>query len=481
MICLLFFSAAHATSAQEHARTLASQAQNIAQTTSPSTIPGFKTDAPPETAFNDHHALEAATANVLTHNEAAQFVQKSAETRPYFQIDIEKDPIIENSLEAIQNPEKVLETPIENRETSTEYDIITCQESKPSIEVTCSKNLLPPEFWVEPAKYSNWWCAAGNHRPDDPSCSAKAYYNPARMYEPEHIHIQKESWTSTCQTLEEKAKRGICKLVKQECPGGCETREVVGKLGDKAVTRLITRDCWRYEITYVCSHPSPNTCEALRKQGCEQIQSECLTKIGNTCVEWNQTYRCPKQKSASSSRPICRSQSPAYSCPAYGKIEAGTLTRESPNTDLNEVVSKLQILREIQDEMRASGDPQAPPPLFKGNRGACTIAFAGFKNCCTDGNGWGVSLGLSGCGKEDTDLAERKQKGLVTRLAPTAQKKYWAFVPAKNVSPAVSRANSPACFTNKAGRSWVWGGEMQKILSAAGLQWTSSLGLILIN
>ena len=43
------------------------------------------------------------------------------------------------------------------------------------------------------------------------------------------------------------------------------------------------------------------------------------------------------------------------------------------------------------------------------------MLFCGFcsgTNCCTDGKGWGVSLGLSECGGEDKDLADRQAKGL---------------------------------------------------------------------
>ncbi len=36
------------------------------------------------------------------------------------------------------------------------------------------------------------------------------------MYEAEKIHIQKETWASTCQILEEKERLGLCHLIKKK-------------------------------------------------------------------------------------------------------------------------------------------------------------------------------------------------------------------------------------------------------------------------
>jgi hypothetical protein len=434
MLSLLFFSVAHA-SPQEHARKLQQQTQRIAQTTSPRAIPGFTTATPPESSLNDHHALESATSQAFTSNDAADFLRRSAETRPYFRIDLENDSLIENSEASVQDPEAILAGPLENREPLTKYEIVLCQESKPKTELKCAKNLLPPEFDVTPAKYSHYWCAVGRHRPDDASCQAKTYYNPARMYEPEKVHIQKEIWTSTCQTLEEKERLGLCRLIKKECPGGSETRDVVGKMGDKAVTRPITRDCWRYELTYSCAHPSPNTCEALRQAGCEQIKSTCLTKIGDVCVEWKQTFRCPTQKRVFK-RKISRAP--------YRLPRIPLPTQEAPNNDMAEAISKLQILQETQDELRVGGEATSLPLIFKGRSCACTIAFAGFKNCCTDGKGWGVSLGLSGCDGEDKDLAERQQKGLCHEVG--------TYCAEKVLGVCIRKKRRYCCFPSKLSR-----------------------------
>ncbi|HQS84682.1 MAG TPA: conjugal transfer protein TraN [Alphaproteobacteria bacterium] len=419
----------------EHAQKLQQQGQRTAQTTNPNVIPDFKTDSPPETALNDHHALEAAIPHAGSKSEAADFIRHSAETRPYFRLDLDNDPLIANSQASVDTPQAVLAKPLENRELHAEFKFFTCEESKPKTELKCSKNLLPPVFDVQPAKYANFWCSAGNHRPDDPHCSAKTYYNPARMYEPEKINIKKELWTSTCGVLEEKERLSLCRLIKKECPGGKETRDVVGTMGDKTVTRAITRDCWRYELTYSWAHSGENTCESFRKDGCEQIKSDCLTKIAGTCVTWTQTFRC-FSRGKESKRKVCGSP--------YTLSDDSLSAQEAPNNDMAEAIAKLQVLQEVQGELRAGGDAAAFPLIFKGESRACTIAFAGFKNCCRNGKGWGVSLGISGCDGEEMDLAERQRRGLCHEIGTYCAKKVLKI--------CVRKKRRSCCFPSKLSR-----------------------------
>ncbi len=431
MLFLMLISNAFAS--YEHARRLQQHAQRGAQTTSPRTIPGFCTSTPPEVSFNDHQALESATTHVFSQNKTAKDLKTSAEERPYFKIDSERDPLISHSRASVQTPRAVLSGVLERREPSLTFTTHICLESKPDQTFTCSKSLLPPAFSVEPAKYSNYWCAMGNHRPDDPSCAAKTYFNPARMYEAEKVHIQKETWTSTCQTLEEKERLGLCFLIKKECPGGPETRDVVGTMGEKTVTRPITRDCWREVLTYGCGFSSPNTCESLRNRGCEQVKSECIRKIAGTCVEWKQTFRCRQTEKVRSL------QTTPYRLPTTPRPRT-----DPPNRDLNEAISKLQVLQEVQNELRAEGEATSLPLMFKGQGQACTIAFGGFKNCCTNGSGWGVSLGLSGCDAEERDLAERQAKGLCHEIG--------TYCAEKALGVCIRKKRSSCCFPSKLAR-----------------------------
>jgi conjugal transfer mating pair stabilization protein TraN len=109
-----------------------------------------------------------------------------------------------------------------------------------------------------------------------------------------------------------------------------------------------------------------------------------------------------------------------------------------------EAISKLSVLQEVQGELRAEGQATSLPLIFKGRSCACTIAFAGFKNCCTDGKGWGVSLGLSGCNGEEKDLAERQKKGLCHEIG--------TYCAEKVLGVCIRKKHRYCCFPSKLSR-----------------------------
>ncbi len=417
---------------------ISAQALASPKNLNPELVPGFKTAHPKETSLNDHNALATATERVFNRDEHSQHLKQVAETRPYFVIDLEKDPIIKNSTAAVQDPESVLSSDIHNRRPLTKYVIKTCQESKPSTEFKCSKTLLSMEVHIDPAKYSNWWCRANRHRPDDPQCRAKKYYDPPKMYEPERIHVTNENWASTCQGLEASS---TCRLVKRICPKGPETREISGTIGNdrKPTIHKQWRSCWRYEHVYVCSHPSSNNCEPLRKAACEQMDSECLKKIDGVCVEWQQTYRCPIGHCPKE----IRENRERVSSGKYNLPQGGTSVTHTPNQDMNEAIAKLSIFQEMQAEIKMT--PSGPIHVFKGQGRRCTIAFGKFKNCCTNGKGWGVSLGLSGCNGEERDLADREKKGLCVSIGTYCAQKL-------PVVGCIRKKRTHCCFPSKLSR-----------------------------
>lgn len=410
-----------------------SEIQNLTRSKDPKSLPGFETDFPPEMSLNDIDALEDAASTAFDRNKEAQVLKKIAETRPYFVVDGDHDPIFKNAKEAATNPKAFLDGPVRNKNPQTTYERKVCRESRPNTELKCSKILLAPKIHIEPAKYSNYWCSAGNHRPDDPHCGAKTYFSPARKYQDEVVTIVNEEWTNGCHTLEKKAKTGICRRVKVVCPKGKETREVSGNIGttDKVESRLVTRPCWRYEEVYECSHPSPNNCEPLRQSSCQQLHSKCITKIGTECVEWEQTYRCPKD-----------SLDPLYHDVSKGGYEPPEIEADlsyEANTEMNDALAKLSIFQEIQKGMRADGSLDSIT-VFKGNGLKCTLGFANYKNCCTT-KGWGD---LNSCGGEEKDLAERQKRGLCVEVGSYCAEKVFGV--------CIRKKRSSCCFPSKLAR-----------------------------
>lgn len=413
-------------------------AMNTAKSTSPSVVPGFTSANPPETQFNNVHALEGSSQNVFLHNETAKMLKHTAETRPYFPIDLNSDPLIKHSNESVNDPEKILRSGIASKKLNTNYVIKTCREVKPPVEFRCSKNLVPPTIHVDPAKYSNFWCRSGKHQPDDPKCKAKKYYPTPRMYQEEKVYVSPEVWTSDCGTMGTETQNRSCRLVLETCPGGAEVRTVISTVGPQKTPtpRQVKRPCWRYEYVYACAYPSMNNCGALRNSNCEQIDSKCLNEFAGNCIEWEQTYRCPTHGGDERELP---SQGGFVLSPEEAAPEG------VPNGDMSEALAKLYVLKDIQDDLRINEKANVNAiQIFKGSSRKCTIAFGNFKNCCTDGKGWGVSLNLSGCDKEDKDLATRQKKGLCVKLGTYCAEKF--------LGTCIRKKKAYCCFPTKLAR-----------------------------
>lgn len=414
-------------------------AMKTTQTTSPSVVPGFGSDKPPEVNLNKVSTLDGATQGVFIHDETAKGLKRTSETRPYFPLDLSSDPLIKNSNEAVQDPEKVLRSDLYNTTSPSNYVIKTCREARPPIEFKCSKTLVPPTIHVKPAKYSHYWCTSGKHRPDNPKCKSKKYYPVPRMYEAEKVEESPEAWTSDCGTMGTATGDRSCRLVSTSCPQGAETRTVMVTMGSKKTPtpREVTRSCWRYEYLYACDYPSSNTCGYLRNSSCEQMGSTCLKERFGVCIEWEQTYRCPTSVGQEKER-ISKGE--------FRLSPEEPLSPPVPNKDMQEALAKLYVLKDIQDDLRANetSNNAGAIQVFKGSVGKCTIAFGNFKNCCSGGKGWGVSLNLSGCDKEDKQLAKDQKKGLCVKLG--------TYCAEKVLGVCIRKKKSHCCFPTKLAR-----------------------------
>ena len=448
-ILLLLVTSVEAT---DHARNLQQQAARVAQTMAPDTLPNFGTSLPKESALNDIHALEAAGETALSAPHA-QGIADMAQTRPYFVIDSSTDPLFKNAQQAIEEPERVLTSPLYNGGSKMIYEEKTCRESKSLTGLTCQKSLLLPTVQIEPAQYSHFWCSQGNHAPDDPRCKAQTYYEPARKYKEEVVTLQPEKWVSTCQRLQEKERKGFCRLVKTDCPEGAQTKYIKAPIGDTGQTdsRPITKPCWRYEYTYECQQKSVNTCAALRQSACEQIQSRCLHTKGPDYIEWEQTYRCPVGVLEEEREPV-----------SGGGMElpkAPSPLSPTANPDMAEVLSKLSIFQDIQREMQAHPTVETMA-VFRGTSRSCTLPFYGFKNCCRGGKGWGVSLGLSSCSAEEKDMATCQRQGRCVDLG--------SYCAERLLGSCIRRKSAACCFPTKLSRIVQEQGRAQ-----LGLEWGS--------
>ena len=207
--------------------------KTLAQSKSPNTIPGFVTGSPAEASLNDVYALEDAADRAFINNKTANHVKKIAETRRYFVLDGEKDPIFVNSKRATKNPKEFLNGPMSNRKPNTNYEWKSCKESKTKTKLKCSKVLLSQKVVIEPEIYERRipfsylsgptaWVWAQER--------TKFNNSPVTKIKGETVRTQEEKWSNGCHALEKKEKLGICKKVKIVCPKGKETREVTGEI-----------------------------------------------------------------------------------------------------------------------------------------------------------------------------------------------------------------------------------------------------------
>lgn len=69
-----------------------------------------------------------------------------------------------------------------------------------------------------------------------------------------------------------------------------------------------------------------------------------------------------------------------------------------------EALSHLAILGEAQKDMRSHIG------VFKGQPRGCRKNCTNFRDCCTTGHGWGMSLNLAECRGEEKELADWRHK-----------------------------------------------------------------------
>lgn len=198
-----------------------------------------------------------------------------------------------------------------------------------------------------------------------------------------------------CEALREKERQGICREVSYQPMEGPEQRSIEGE--------TVFADWWKRRVTFSCGIDRPNTCIPVRERGCIQVASSCKEYLGEECVLWEQTFHCSLGEG-----PVTITET------GQGILIPDAQLAYAPNTEMNDAIAKLQILKEAQEEIRqAQGQI---PSIFKGNSGRCTIAFGGFKDCCKKEGGWGVDLHLTDCDAEDRDLAAKRQKELCVEI-----------------------------------------------------------------
>jgi conjugal transfer mating pair stabilization protein TraN len=228
-----------------------------------------------------------------------------------------------------------------------------------------------------------------------------------------------------CKFLEENADKSICSYKTLDITQGPETRIINGL--------SVTRDWWQRRKTYTCLPQSKNNCEHLRARHCMQVGSKCLEYINKTCVNYEQTFKCPISKKLKviqikgGKAPFCIGGDCVT--PSY-----------TPNTELMEAISRLEFLKKIQDDLRAN-----EVKIFDGkNPQKCSKYSVNFKDCCMKSKGWGVSSHLSQCSAEEQTLSKNRSKNLCVYVG--------TYCAEKVAGQCVRKKSSFCCFGSKIAR-----------------------------
>lgn len=375
--------------------------QASAAGTAPSTVPGFVTATPREASLSDGE-MGSATIAAARENAAATMISENSRTRQKFVIDPNTDPMMVNANRAYANPEgtmkeMVMETPAGSAETE---EIHECMEGGDEYLQTCRKQLVI-KIQIKPAIikcncHEYWWFPTHGHHHHIHGDGSRWALD---LSSPRKVEILEEGWMDGCTHLEEQSDEGYCRY-EAVVEGRPETKLIAGRVvgGTTTDREPITRDSWDKTYTYSCSKKIEETCQPLRSKGCLQIRSTCAETIGDVCVAWKQTFSCPSNK-----RKITRYR-------AVGEKSPFCLTGDCSNSDYEangeilNAMSHLAILKEAQNDIRANVG------IFKGQIRKCSKNCAGFRDCCTTGKGWGVSMSLSSCSGEERELGEWRAK-----------------------------------------------------------------------
>jgi conjugal transfer mating pair stabilization protein TraN len=234
-----------------------------------------------------------------------------------------------------------------------------------------------------------------------------------------------------CRALEARADRGECRYSTIEILEGPEEREI----SNGRDTIKVYRKWWKRRLTYTCRYPSQNDCEQYRAKGCEQVNSQCKTKVGERCLEYRQTFRCQKRRLNNGAVTIAGDGVPFC---LDGNCDDHSW---APNQDFAEAMAKLSVFKEMGKDM--NGDNAT---VFKGEGRQCSKKIAGFKDCCKH-KGWGRKVGLAqGCTDEDKDLSKKRAANLCVYVGTYCAKR------AKPSKICKVKKSSFCCFGTKLAR-----------------------------
>lgn len=212
--------------------------------------------------------------------------------------------------------------------------------------------------------------------------------------------IEKDTWTNSCDAMSDAINSGFCQVGSWQCTGGSQTREINGI--------NVTRSCWGYQSQVNCGSSTPSSsCQGLINQGCSLQSRACTKKIGNFCLESQDTYSCAHQKCQGTSN-ICGGDVFCVDGNCYEKKPS-----QSTASDFAKAGSEMAAASNAADDASKGGAQN--PSIYSGRAMSCGKDFVGFSDCCRN-SGWGKDIHLAHCSQEEKELGLDRQKGYAIGL-----------------------------------------------------------------
>lgn len=488
-----------------YANSLQEQVKANLSTINKAEILGFTTDNPPEAAlYNNVKRIDGQARQSLQTSDVGQTITETAKTRQRFTIDPNTDPLFKSAQE--QSMEEILNIKDEPAVSTTAEGVIekTCEEGGEDINYECFENrYVVPQVPIKTVtltvnhltfsptykderyvvKAGNFWRSTeyGTRQKQhgwsltlpkeinafkaafcpgfvarDINTGATFNIDCARIkdfkinngivveangvltitttekslnitlyhdtFEGEEI----DEWRSDCDIFEQMVEQDLCQYGERVLTQGAETRNINDY--------LITKDAWQYRQLYHCKMIK-DECSILRSQGCYQVSSRCKEQRQNKCWIYEQKYQCPNGKLS-----LNATKTP--------ELEAFCLTGNCHDTsyqangEMLDVVSRLSVLKAVQDDIRLQNNSDGNFKIFTGTPYKCSRNCVNFKDCCGGMKGWGVSLHLAGCKPEEKQLAEMRQKNLCHQVGTT-------YCAKKFMGKCLKKKTSFCCFGTK--------------------------------
>lgn len=422
-------------SGQSFANSLVGNVTGAAKSTNPSVVPGFQTDRPPESSL-EAGSLGEAALQASTTNEAAQHLTSQARDRKSFKIDPNTDPLFVGANQVIANPQKAMDEEfieVSGSDMDDSEELKTCEESGDEYLQHCSKYLKLKLKITPEVRTSVYGCPGHQqYRENDKYAVALeghySYCNGCVVtgvnVTPKKVEVVAKEWVDGCAVLEGLTEKGLCRYHNKTTSPKNETRTIDGE--------PVQQDHFEEHFEYACLKASNKSCAGLREKGCYQINSVCKEKMGDVCVLWEQSYRCPTGKrstktfrSTNKSNPYCLTGNCAD-------------TSYEANGEMMNVISQLSVLKEVQDDLRNY------KVIFRGNPRACTRHCVSFKDCCGSETGWGVSMHLAECDKDEKELRQIRNKKLCIQVG--------TYCAEKVLGVCIRKKTSFCCYGTKMAR-----------------------------